>query len=281
VFSNVIVGMDGGPHGHDAEALARVLADPGGEVSPVHIDLGARVGSLLPDGATVGAEIVLSEDARTVGEGLHRLAEARAADLLVVGSSRRGMFGRVLLGDDTSASLNGAPCAVAVAPSGFAAADAALATLGVAYDESPESEAALAATRELAARMHAKIRVVEVITWPSYAYAGPMTMPGPPFMDDLLEASALRMAALEGVETSARQGMPGEELAAFGSEVDLLVVGSRSYGPLQRLIHGSTSAYLTRHARCPLLILPRGRVPAREPARMRAGAGPVPVPAAG
>jgi hypothetical protein len=39
--------------------------------------------------------------------------------------------------------------------------------------------------------------------------------------------------------------------------VDLLVVGSRGYGPLGRLIHGSTSLQLARSARCPLLVLPK------------------------
>ena len=52
-------------------------------------------------------------------------------------------------------------------------------------------------------------------------------------------------------------GLTGEELAAFGEGVDILIVGSRSYGPLRRLVSGSTSDYLQRHARCSLLVLPR------------------------
>ena len=51
--------------------------------------------------------------------------------------------------------------------------------------------------------------------------------------------------------------MTGEELAAFGDDVDILVVGSRSYGPVRRLMLGSTSEYLERHARCSLVVLPR------------------------
>jgi len=43
----------------------------------------------------------------------------------------------------------------------------------------------------------------------------------------------------------------------FSASVDLLVVGSRGYGPLGRLVHGSTSHRLARLARCPLLVLPR------------------------
>lgn len=38
---------------------------------------------------------------------------------------------------------------------------------------------------------------------------------------------------------------------------DLLVVGSRSYGPIGRLMHGSTAQQLARTARCPLLVLTR------------------------
>jgi nucleotide-binding universal stress UspA family protein len=65
------------------------------------------------------------------------------------------------------------------------------------------------------------------------------------------------MEELPDVEGHAVYGLPGEELAAFGDQVDVLVVGSRSYGPVKRLVLGSTSDYLERHARCSLLVLPR------------------------
>jgi hypothetical protein len=52
-------------------------------------------------------------------------------------------------------------------------------------------------------------------------------------------------------------GLTGEELAAFGDELDVLVVGSRGYGPVKRLMLGSTSEYLERHARCSLVVIPR------------------------
>jgi nucleotide-binding universal stress UspA family protein len=44
----------------------------------------------------------------SVGRGLHELAEVLGADPVAVGSSRRGVLGRVLLGDDTHTALNGA-----------------------------------------------------------------------------------------------------------------------------------------------------------------------------
>jgi nucleotide-binding universal stress UspA family protein len=72
----------------------------------------------------------------------------------------------------------------------------------------------------------------------------------------LSEANA-RMRELPDVEGRAVYGLTGEELAAFGDELDILLVGSRSYGPVRRLVLGSTSDYLERHARCSLLVLPR------------------------
>jgi nucleotide-binding universal stress UspA family protein len=65
------------------------------------------------------------------------------------------------------------------------------------------------------------------------------------------------MAALEGAEGEAVIGLVGEELAAFCDRLDLVVVGSRGYGPMRSLVLGSTSQHLVRHARCPLLVLPR------------------------
>ena len=65
------------------------------------------------------------------------------------------------------------------------------------------------------------------------------------------------MRELSDVDGRAVYGLAGEELARFGDELDILVVGSRGYGPLRRLVSGSTSNYLERHARCSLLVLPR------------------------
>ena len=62
--------------------------------------------------AEVQAEL-MSYVASSPGRGLHDIAERQQADLLVVGSCGRGPVGRVLIGDDTRTSLNGAPCALA------------------------------------------------------------------------------------------------------------------------------------------------------------------------
>jgi len=276
MFKNVLVGVEGGPHGRDALALASRLVDDAGKLTLVNVFSGstrpidavtpgmveedrARARALLEqerEAAPEGAEL-LPVDASRPGEGLHLAAERLEADLLVVGSSRRGPFKRVLLGDDTRASLNGAPCAVAVAPAGYGEHAAPFASIGVAYDGSPESLAALEAARELAGRTHAEVRALQVVAVSYYEYMG-MMAPAGGGIDELVKGADQRMKSLPGVVGRAEYGLAGEELAAFSGEVDLLIVGSRNYGPARRMMVGSTSNHLQRHARGPLLILPRG-----------------------
>jgi nucleotide-binding universal stress UspA family protein len=192
----------------------------------------------------------------SVGHGLHDLAETSGADLLVVGSSRRGVVGRVLLGDDTRAALNGAPCAIAVAPAGYWQQPHVMREIGVGYNGSPESKNALAVARVLAAEHHATLSAFEAVSVPAIALS---TGPAPidDWMEGLLDDARKQVAALEGVEAHAVYGQAAEELAVFSAGMDLLVVGSRSYGPFGRLVHGSTSHQLARVGRCPLLVLPR------------------------
>lgn len=280
MFDNVIVGVDGRPNGRDAIALASRLVSPEGKMALVNVHGGALnpVQAVTPGRADeehaashellereraqaeVQAELV-SYVASSPGRGLHDVAERRHADLLVVGSCSRGPFGRVLIGDDTRTSLNGAPCAVAIATRGYAEHPLPIATIGVGYDGSPESEFALATARELARRDRALVRALEVVAIPNYAFTGFGAPALGESIEVMLREANERMAALDGVEGHAVYGLSGEELAAFGDDLQLLVVGSRGYGPMKRLILGSTSDYLQRHARCSLLVLPRSATP--------------------
>lgn len=275
VLGNVLVGVDGRPSGHDAVALARRLADPDGRLTLVHVhpgelnrlhairlsrldaehDASTKLLELEQASAGIEAELV-SVVAATPGRGLHQQAEEQGADLIVVGSCGHGAYGRAMLGDDTRAALNGAPCAVAIAARGYAEHSKSIERVGVGYNASPESRAALAAAQQLAAPTSATVRALEVVSIPTSAYAGLMAPDGEAIGVILSEAEA-RLRGLPGVEGRAVFGLAGEELASFGEEVDILVVGSRGYGPVRRLVLGSTSDYLERHVRCSLLVLSR------------------------
>jgi nucleotide-binding universal stress UspA family protein len=160
MFRHVLVGVDGGNGGRDAVALAQRLVDPDGRVTLGHVHGGIL--SRLPtvtlwnEGQVEDAESVLRAEQRAAGgvvevgvasigahspgEGLHRLAERTGADLLVIGVSHHRAAGRALIGDNARSVLNGAPCAVAVAPHDYREHPDPIARLGVGYDGSPSRD---------------------------------------------------------------------------------------------------------------------------------------------
>jgi nucleotide-binding universal stress UspA family protein len=275
MFRNVLVGVDERPGGRDAIALAKDLVAEDGELTLAYVHLGdpkpTRGSSPAFDAAEQERSRELLEAARaeagieaavlwtgspSVGRGLHELAERQRTDLLVVGSTSRSLIGRVLTGDDTRDALNGAPCAVAVAPAGYAQRSVSLREIGVGYDGSPESEHALALARELASELGAKVSAFEAVSLPAYRF-GDARVPIDEAIDEYVTDARERIAALGDVAPHAAYGVAAEELALYGASVDLLIVGSRGYGPIGRLMHGSTSQRLARTARCPLLVLTR------------------------
>jgi nucleotide-binding universal stress UspA family protein len=275
MFTRIIVGVDEHHGGRDAIALATALLSADGELTLAHVDASdpyvyRGVSALYETRERELALMRLGEAATgmrtepslqaisstSVGRGLHELAEQSGADLLVVGSSRRGLAGRALLGDDTHAALNGASCGVAVAPTGYGSAPAVIREIGVGYDASPESERALELARELAAERGARLSAFQAVSVPAYVLgAGAASIDAS--IDDVVAEARKRIALLDGVEPHAAYGSPAEELTLFSASVDLLVIGSRGYGPIGRIVHGSVSLRLARSARCPLLVLPR------------------------
>ena len=275
MFTNVFVGVDGHQGGRDAIALATELASPDSTITLAHV-YGTEW--LLPRGVEVVAALAAEEsqellskerdtagiDARLVscrrsspGRGLHEAADRNHADLLVVGSSRHALLGRALVGDDTRAALNGAPCAVAVAPRGHAQMCDGFRSIGVGYDGSPEGQAAVDAARALARRYGAEVKALWVVSLQDVRDLSPIPADWPRTTDTLVERRRQELERLVGIDGNATYGGPREELSRLGHEVDLLIIGSRNYGSMHRVFQGTTSTYLARHLACPLLQLPR------------------------
>jgi nucleotide-binding universal stress UspA family protein len=283
MFSEVIVGVD--ERGQDSIPLAKTLMTRSGKLTLARVltsdpSLYRGVSQAVAEAERTEA-IELLETAReragieahlrcewwpSVGRGLHEIADELSADLLVVGSSSRGVLGRVLIGDDTHASLNGARCAVAIAPAGYGDASVPIREVGVGYDGSPESEAALETARAIAREHGARLSACQAVSIPTTAL-GPGPLPLSDTMDRLIREAQERLDRLEGVDARAVYGSPAGALAVYSGSVDLLIVGSRGYGPVGRLVHGSTSLRLAKSACCPLLVLPRNPVPStsRDP----------------
>jgi nucleotide-binding universal stress UspA family protein len=202
--------------------------------------------ALLSDHEVVDIRVV---GANSAAEALYDLADDLEAASVVVGSSHRGSVGRITPGSVAEALLSGSPCPVAVAPVGFAEREApTLVAIGVAYDESEQATHALVAGEHLAARLHANLTIVSVARRPDQREALAARL------ERLVREAPTTIAARADV----RVGKPSHELREAGRDLDLLVCGSRRYGPVRRVLLGSVTARLVRNAGCPVLVIPGG-----------------------
>jgi nucleotide-binding universal stress UspA family protein len=210
-------------------------------------------------------------DAANAARSLHETANVQRAGLLVVGSTRRRGVGRVLPGSLAERLMHGAPCPIAVVPSGWEPS-ARLDTIGVAYVDSKEGRAALHGAHALARRAGATLRVLTAVR-ASFAVYGETealigVQPGTDF--NALEGelrvrtegdqrtAVETLGADVAVETDAFVGDPATVLVRVSENLDLLVCGSRGYGPLRAVLLGGVSRRLATEAYCPVIVLPRG-----------------------
>ncbi|HEY1277404.1 MAG TPA: universal stress protein [Thermoleophilaceae bacterium] len=278
----VIAGFDGNPQGRDALVLAASLARALGERLLVATIYDVR--EAIPDrhvpavrdlaeataregvgelGDEIEAEPIAAPG-RSTPHGLHELAESEGATAVVVGSTHRGAFGRVLAGNVASHLLTSSPCAVVVAPRGLARQGVpTLSRIGVAFDGGSESWIALQAACAIAVRAGATLRLIR-------ALEPLISLPETPVETEELLAAQRAQARLEveratasiseQLEPDARLivGDPVHVLEREAHDgLDLLVLGSRGYGPVRRVLLSSVSGELVRLAACPLIVVPR------------------------
>jgi nucleotide-binding universal stress UspA family protein len=281
----IVVGVDGTGSGLDAAALAARLARITGDplvVACVYpegrrssLDAAAAVHG--PAAKALEAARELAEEAgpeyRTVASssparGLAELAEEEDAAMVVVGSHRSGAFGRVASGGTAERLLHGSACPVAVAPRGYRqrVTDKPR-RVGVAFVDTPDGHEAVRHAADLAARSGLPLTLFSVvgvhINWfvPEAVRPEEETVPIE-VRTDYQEALDRALAGLpEGVQASGEllYGEMVDELSMVGERgVDLLVCGSRGYGPVRRVLLGTVSAALVRQASVPVLVVPRG-----------------------
>jgi nucleotide-binding universal stress UspA family protein len=197
--------------------------------------------------------------------GLHGLAEREGAALTVIGSSHRSRIGQILVGGTGERLLSGASVPIAVAPAGYAATASTLTVVGCGFDGSGESRRALAWAGALARTTSARLLVLSVYerTLPaSLAVGGGLPTAS---LNDVLRRQfeeEVTLAVLEldeGIDVTQTllDGDAQHLLAGESGDLDLLVVGSRGYGPLRAVLLGSVSSALVRSARSPLVVVPR------------------------
>ena len=240
VYPKVVVGYEENERGEDARVLAeRVVERDGGELKVVHVEKGSPA------------------------DALRALAERGDADLIVLGSTHRAHFGSVAPGSVAENLLHGARCRLIIAPKGYGAGDHSqdrLRVAAVGFDGMSESQAALDEAARLATKFGGSIRVIGVIPPvppAAAAAAARVEGAGPDFETRLRDAVAQlppELRALPVIE----HGDPVRKLIEdAGTGVDLLVLGSRGFGPVMRLLVGSVSSRVIREAPCPVLVVPR------------------------
>jgi nucleotide-binding universal stress UspA family protein len=289
-MSTILVGVDDSERSADAIAFARELArasDARIVVAAVfpYDDMPSRAANLefrrmLESEAERTAErqadglsgidpgrIALRTLARTSpAHGLQELAEREHAGLVIVGSSHTSRRGRVLPGSTAERLLHGAPCPVAVVPLGYRDGGHALRRIGVSDDGSSESRGAVRAADLLTRALGGSLTVIRVQPEVTTIAAAPDAVPASlTVREDLLrEAQQELDAAVASVDAGAhprgvlREGDPARELAEATRELDLLVTGSRGYGPLRAVLLGGVSGPLLREAHAPVVVVPRG-----------------------
>ena len=279
----IVVGVEGKEHSADAIALADLLAESlGAPLLLVHTHPSEDLSRVLDQeeheqivhstlDSTFQIEALVAGNrgremrvmpASSPAAGLQEIAEREAARLIVVGPSHRSGLGRVQPGSVGERLLSGAPAPVAIPPRGYADSERGLEQVATAFDGSPESSQALEWAANIAQSPETRLRVVSVhapIAFPHVsaggAFAGESVSRA---LRELVQQHAAAIAAHgDRADGMLRDGDPATVLVDASREADILVLGSRGYGPLRAVLLGSVSQAVIRHATCPVVVVPR------------------------
>lgn len=287
VVERLAVGVDGYAEGRDAAALGAAI-HRATEAAMMLVAVHPDPMIVVPDGMGWAGlheqatnTLIETRDAfapaatytvrtdHSVARALHRVVLQQHRDLLVVGSSRHACKGHVRIGKRTRQLLCRFECVLAVAARGVHAEDDfSLRRIGVGYDDSPESQAALAWAGELAAAAGAELHVRGVVddrlpnVGSGHVWIGNIASDWMAVVAEE-QASLRRRAEKAAVRTGARviaeavTGRPADALLALSGQVDLLVIGSRRWGPATRVLLGSTGEAVMHDAACSVVAVPR------------------------
>ena len=140
----------------------------------------------------------------------------------------------------------------------------------VGIDGSHDAHRALEWSMREAAARHVPLIVLTVHDVPVSGWTGaPIILPADePVLEKLRQAAEEAVAKASAqlgeskpasVRIRAVNGFPAQELIEASRDADLLVVGSRGGGGFARLVLGSVSDQVARHAYCPVVVVPGPR----------------------
>src|SRR4051812_3377876 len=102
-----------------------------------HGDALRNLGHELERRGISDVDMQIFED-RSTARGLAQAMDVLEPELIVLGSSRRGARGSVLLGTTTERVIHDSACPVAIVPHGYARPENGVGVIGAAYAQTPE-----------------------------------------------------------------------------------------------------------------------------------------------
>jgi len=279
----MVVGFDGSPASYSAIRAASVIAaingwsthvvsvlptmssyklnvgidEPQSEIEDLRIQLrDAAIRDAIGrdcDEAGWSREVVMGK----ASEEIARIADKRAANLIILGRSQRGTVDR-LLGIDTTVQVMGCSSVpVLIVDEDLDKPSVAVA----AVDFSKASARAVSIALQMLGRSGILylVHVEEPLTvFPDGAISQPEPYSGETFFLFRRLLAQLRIPSKVMVETITLNGAPVPAIAEFCERVgaDVLAVGSHGLTPIARAVLGSVSRPLIRKVRVPIIIAP-------------------------
>ena len=213
--------------------------------------------------------VVRVEEAELAHEAILAEAKALGADLLVLGSHGRSGFQQLFLGSVAEKVLRRAPCSTLVVPRRAvpveAASEVRFKRILCPVDFSESSLDGVATALGLALEADAQLTLLHVVEMPPPMSGTAEDLIVVQFTAALEKEAVKRLEALipdaartySTVETAVVDGRAHREILRQASEhdSDLIVMGVRGRGAIDRLVFGATTHGVLHAARCPVLVV--------------------------
>jgi nucleotide-binding universal stress UspA family protein len=253
---------------------------PDGTLEPPHLDVPVldadRVAGETAEHLAGSGFVVSSSSSRgDPPQEILQTIESGPYDLVVLGASHATWMGNVLLGRVSMHVLHHAPCSVVVvhrAPTGSG-------RILVGADGSTDARSSIGSAAKILDRDRCWIEVATVVSHP-WMFAA--TYPAGTFLGHVPDPQGLekekihqgrvvaqrasaeaKAAGFRVMEESVLVGRPGSQLLKEADSIgaDLVVVGSRGRGVMSRVLLGTVSDQVVRHAPATFV----GRIAATDP----------------
>src|SRR5829696_3712199 len=217
-------------------------------------------------GAVTESYLRVGEAAKEIVE----LAEELGAGLVVLGSNGRGRISRALMGSVSTSVLRHAHCSVLIARGYDPSSEHARppGKILVAIDGSEEASAAARVAGEIAKATGSEAHLVYAMQEERYRpHLGPEMWEGwqegfehaKRSARSWVEGQAERMRSerVKTVKSHLLLGRPDAATVWLAEEIGagLVVLGSRGLGGMKRILTGSVSDSVARHAHCPVMVV--------------------------